>query len=104
MCIYLCIFVDNDTALLHNSFVLEENVIMTMACKVLDGPEGFQFGYAPQQCGGYPNPAEYIKYFPAWIEIEDTTANVIWIQNNGDYDGMYKRMNAKCVIVFAEEK
>ena len=27
MCIYLCIFVDNDTAMLHNSFVLEENVM-----------------------------------------------------------------------------
>ena len=44
---------------------------MALAHRLLDGPTGFEFGYAPKQCGGYPNPAAYIKWFPAWIRIED---------------------------------
>jgi hypothetical protein len=58
MCIYLCIFVDNDTALLHNSFVLEENVMepkkingtfcsMMPCCGIFAG--ALISGYEPQE-------------------------------------------------------
>jgi hypothetical protein len=72
---------------------------MALAHQLLDGPEGFEFGYAPQQCGGYPNPSAYIKWFPAWIRIESGTAKVIWIQRNGDHSGLFRRMSPSNVII-----
>ena len=75
MCIYLCIFVDNDTAMLHNSFVLEENVIMKefVVIKFVEAA-GYKAPYRiwasyPGDIWGSPI-YEVIDYFPTREEAQ----------------------------------
>jgi|TARA_A100000172_G_scaffold48864_1_gene30574 hypothetical protein len=65
---------------------------MALAHQLLDGPEGFEFGYAPQMI-------VVVKWRPAWIRIENGIAKVIWIQRNGDHSGLFRRMSPSNVII-----
>jgi hypothetical protein len=70
---------------------------MALANQLLDGPTGFDFGYAPQRQGGFPSTV--VKWRPAWIRIESGTAKVIWIQRNGDYCGLFRRISPSHVMI-----
>ena len=53
------------------------------------GPKGFVLGTVAR----YGNITGWeIEHRPAWIRETETGADVIEIQNNGDYSGMYHRV------------
>ena len=70
---------------------------MALAHQLLDGPTGFEFGYAPQMQVGFPS--SVVKWRPAWIRIESGIAKVIWIQRNGDHSGLFRRLSPSNVII-----
>jgi|TARA_E500000178_G_C16610907_1_gene569003 hypothetical protein len=70
---------------------------MALAHQLLDGPTGFDFGYAPQTQASWPSTV--VKWRPAWIRIESGIAKVIWIESNGDYCGLFRRISPSHVII-----
>ena len=54
------------------------------------GPKGFVLGTVALYGGvaGWE-----VEWRPAWIRVTDTGADAIVIQNDGDYSGMYRRVD-----------
>ena len=62
------------------------------------GPEGFVLGKAakPQ----YNNVSfDHAEWSLAWIRETETGADVIWIQRNGDYSGIFARYPKGAFII-----
>jgi hypothetical protein len=60
------------------------------------GPEGFVLGEAAKWVGvGRWEP----EWCPAWIRETETGADVIWIQFDGDYSGLFRRVGKDAYII-----
>jgi|SaaInl5LU_22_DNA_1037371.scaffolds.fasta_scaffold64271_2 hypothetical protein len=63
-------------------------------------PKGFVLGEALKYVG---NASWDTEWCPAWIRPTDCGADVIWIERNGDYCGLFQRVphNQFAIIVAA---
>ena len=62
------------------------------------GPKGFVLGKAARAQYDHLS-FSHVEWFPAWIRETETGADVIWIQRNGDYSGLFARYPKGAFII-----